>query len=397
MDPAFRDYLLSQQPQGNTSQAQGQVAYNPFDAGIKRAVESARQSLEMTDKQQQKALQRGLLSFAQNMQQQPREKGFWNNFASIGRAATPAMLAYGDEESNALAENQAMAERILAYQAAEQQRQALDEQRRWERDLAERQFGESVRSHNLLDRFRRDQLALAQAANNPVAQVPEALSALGNDLIPIESKNERLIYAKDKKSTGEILKELSSIKKDYEKFRDLTKDHLIDPMTPYGIGATANKAKDFFGYFSNDKHLREATKERKALESKLTKFATEIERKLKGGVLSMGMIKMFEDKNILPSLEHDRPEIFEQKIDNLIEEISANNKAATASLKYNVHLNPYDLKELENPKQTPELVNQPILETQLIRMQGPDGSEYEIPANEAEEALREGFVQVGTQ
>lgn len=392
----MRDYLLSQQPQENMEQTQGQAPYNPFDAGIKRAVESARQSLDMTDKQQHKALRRGMLSFAQNMQQQPREKGFWNNFASIGRAAAPAMLAYDDEESNALAENQALSEKILAYQAAEQQRQALEEERQWKRDFAERQLGESVRSHNLLDKFRRDQLAQEQAANNPTVLAPETFSALGGDLIPIESKNERLMYAKDKKSTGEILNELNSIKKDYEKFRDLTKDHLIDPMTPYGIGSTANKAKDFFGYFSNDEHLREATKERKALESKLTKFATEIERKLKGGVLSMGMIKMFEDKNILPSLEHDRPEIFEQKMDNLIEEISANNKAAKASLKYNVHLSPYDLQKLENPNQTPELVNQSVLETQLIRMQAPDGSEYEIPTSEVEEALRDGFVQVGT-
>ena len=139
---------------------------------------------------------------------------------------------------------------------------------------------------------------------------------MGENFIPITSKSERLSYVKDKKSSGEILHELTSIKKDYENFRELTKDNLIDPMADYGIGKVANTGKDFFSYFSDKKALKEETQKRKALEAKLGKFAVEIERKIKGGVLSEGMVKRFESKGLLPSL-NDRPEVFEEKLNNL--------------------------------------------------------------------------------
>ena len=393
------DYLLSQQPQqGNMEQAQGQAPYNPFNAGIRNAIESARQSLDMTDKQQDKALRRSMLAFAEHMGNEPRQKGFLANFGAAARSLAPAITAYDEDESAALTENNAFANQLLAHQAAEQQRQAQEEQTNWQRDFSERQLGETTRSHNLLEGFRRDKLASEQAANNPVASVPESFAALGSDLIPIERKNERLIYAKDKKSTGEILNELSSIKKDYEKFRDLTKDQLVDPMAPYGIGTAANEATDFFGYFLNNKNLQEATKERKALDSKLRKFTVELERKLKGGVLSMGMVNLFENKDILPSLKRDRPEVFEQKLEGLMEEMSNRNKAAETSLKYNVHISPYDLQKLTTPQRTSTEGNQaPQTSTEqvFVEMMDPEtGEKREMLLEQVPKALEIGLIEV---
>jgi hypothetical protein len=343
MNPALLNYLQAQNNQSqvasdNQMQGMGQPVpnqqnYNPFDTGISKAIESARSSLGMTQKQQDKALRSSMLAFANNMSQQPRERGFFNNFASVGKAMSPALTTYDQEETEALNENNAIANQILKYQAQEQERQALEEQRAWQRKHAEAQLGESRRYHDLI----------AQK-NNPAMNVN--IGGLGENFIPIASKSERAGYVKDKKSSGEILQELSSIKEDYDKFRKTAKDDLIDPMTPYGIGTAANATKDLFGYFTNSKNLRDETSKRKALEAKLGKFAVELERKIKGGVLSEGMVKRFENKGLLPALS-DAPDVFEEKLNNLMQEMNERYKASEASLRYGVHISPYDLQQLE--------------------------------------------------
>lgn len=387
MNPALLNYLQTQnsQSQGtpdNQMQGMGQTAsalqgnYNPFDTGISRAIESARASLGMTQKQQDKALRSSMLAFANNMSQQPKERGFFNNFASVGRALSPALTAYDQEESAALNENNALANQILKYQAQEQERQALEEQRAWQRRHAEAQLGESRRYHNLM----------AQK-NNPAMNVN--IGALGENFIPIGSKSERLLYTKDKKAAGEILQELSSIKKDYDKFRETAKDDVIDPMTPYGIGAAANATKDLFGYFSKNKNLREETSQRKALEAKLGKFAVELERKIKGGVLSEGMVKRFENKGLLPSLS-DPADVFEEKLNNLTQEMAERYKASDASLRYGVHISPYDLQQLEQGTQGQGEATEQPNSTGFVSFLNPETNEYfDVPADMALEVENE--------
>jgi hypothetical protein len=389
MNPAILNYLQAQnsQSQGapdNQMQGVGQSApsqgnYNPFDTGISKAIESARASLGMTQKQQDKALRSSMLAFANNMSQQPRERGFFNNFASVGRAMSPALTTYDQEETSALNENNALANQILKYQAQEEDRRALEEQRAWQRQHSEAQLGESRRYHDLM----------AQK-NNPAMNVN--ISGLGENFIPIGSKSERLLYTKDKKASGEILQELSSIKKDYDKFRETAKDDLIDPMTPYGIGTAANATKDLFGYFTDNKSLREESSKRKALEAKLGKFAVELERKIKGGVLSEGMVKRFENKGLLPSLS-DPADVFEEKLNNLTQEMNERYKASEASLRYGVHISPYDLQQLEqgttgseNPVSSEEVPNS----SGFISFLNPATGEYfDVPANMATDVENE--------
>ena len=185
MNPALMNYLQSQQmpqqqaapqqqyssqmqPQemtGGNSMAQqtSSAPYNPFNMGIQNAIASARESLAMTDKQQNKALRSSLLAFGNQARQQPRVKGFWNNLGQVLEAAGPAVAAHDVEEQSALKENNALANQILAYQAAEEARQlqqqdraANQEERLWHRKHAEAQLGEQRRSHNLMDNFRRE-------------------------------------------------------------------------------------------------------------------------------------------------------------------------------------------------------------------------------------------------
>lgn len=371
MDPAILNYMQSQE--SNQMNPETSQVSNPFDAGISRAISSARESLGLTEKQQDKAMRRSLLSFAGNMAQQPKERGFFNNFGAASRALGPAIGEYDRAEEEGLNQNNAMANQILAYDEAQQAKERMAEDQAWKRQHAESQLGEQRRYHDMMNSYHQQKLQ-----GNPSAEIP---SPMGGNLIPIESKSERLMYSKDKKASGDILHELSSIKKDYEDFRELTKNDLIDPMTPYGIGNVSNKAKDFFGYFSDN---QKETNKRKALEAKLGKFAVEIERKIKGGVLSEGMVKRFESKGLLPALT-DTPQVFEEKLGNLMEEMEGRYKASDASLRYNAHISPYDLNH-----QSSNVENN----GQIILMRDPNGMEYEIPANEIDEAMNDGLTAI---
>src|ERR1700742_2169981 len=160
MNPALLNYLQSQQGGGQTSpmqQNQGQQApYNPFDVGISNAIASARESLGMTDKQQEKALRRSMLTFGDNIAQQPKQRGFLNNFGSVARALSPAIMAHDESEDAAFTQNNALANQILAYKAAEEAKQAKLEEQAWKRQHEEAKLGEQRRYHNLMSNFKKE-------------------------------------------------------------------------------------------------------------------------------------------------------------------------------------------------------------------------------------------------
>ena len=353
MNPALLNYLQANQQNQDQMGLMGNVAEgqvpnsqisndsNPFDSGIRRAVETARESLGMTEKQQDKALRRGLLNFAANIANTPKQKGFFANFGAASRAAIPAMIEY-DTAGNAYeAENNALANQILSYQ--DKQREALSkaEEQAWRHQLEEDKLAESRRYHDLISDYQNAKLN---------AQNQSAVSPLGDNFAPIESKTERTGYSKLKQSTGEVLGDLQEIKKQFTALQDITKDDLVNPMNPY-IGSYANKAKDLFTYFSKDstdngKLEREKSIKRKAFEAEVNKFQVEFERKLKGGVLGKGIIEIFDKKKMLPSVG-DAPDVFAQKLEDLEKMISNRYEAADISLRYNTHISPYDMENLK--------------------------------------------------
>jgi hypothetical protein len=202
MNPALLNYYQqTQMNQGNQGQEAAtppvptQEPYNPFDIGISRAIESARESMGMTSKQQDRAMRNSLLSFAQNMSQQPKEKGFLANFSAAGRALAPALNSYDQAEDEALTSNNAIANQILQQRAQEQARAVAGEDKLWQRQMAERQFGESVRQHNLLDNFRKESLA-----SRMQGQGENGTSTEDQSLYKLLDESERIIREQGDKS-----------------------------------------------------------------------------------------------------------------------------------------------------------------------------------------------------
>jgi len=197
MNPALLNYYQqTQMNQGNQGQeaatppVPAQEPYNPFDIGISRAIESARESMGMTQKQQDRAMRNSLLSFAQNIGQQPKEKGFLANFSAAGRALAPALNAYDEAEDEALTSNNAIANQILQQRAQEQSRLTAEDDKVWQRQMAEKQFGENVRQHNLLDNFRNKSLEVKKSKHGGEDQ----------NLYKLLDESERIIKAQGDKS-----------------------------------------------------------------------------------------------------------------------------------------------------------------------------------------------------
>lgn len=168
-------------------------------------------------------------------------------------------------------------------------------------------------------------------------------------------------YSRDRRNFGQILQELEHIQSLYEDFRNLSKDDLVDPQSPYRMGEAANAVSDFAGVVLDDSKRKEITAKRKALDSMLSKFAVEMERKLKGGVLSDSMRKFFENKGVLPSL-NDRADVFEEKMKALSHELERNYEASTLALQTGKEITPWDLNEtggnsVSAPRQESSLIN----------------------------------------
>jgi len=225
-EPKMR--FSQEQPQMSQMQApqmqqapQEQAPYNPFDSGIQKAISSARESLGMTEQQKDRALRSSILAFGDNIGQQPRQKGFWNNFGSAARALSPAITSYDKSEEDALAQNNTLANQILAYQAAEEKKQSQIEDTNWKRGFDEEQFATKKQQAT-------DQLA-EQARYHDLMKPKPAGNEGGNEgtydkktLDHIHKKNidhSEDIYKKNK--TSEITtKALTSIKDVLAKERD---------------------------------------------------------------------------------------------------------------------------------------------------------------------------------
>jgi predicted transposase YbfD/YdcC len=386
MNPAFLNYLQQQQvgqPQQTEMINQPQAPYNPFDEGIRRAIESARTSLGMTDKQQEKALRRSALTFAANMGQQPKQRGFLNNFGAAARSLAPAIINYDDTEEAYTNQNNAMANQILAYQRAEQERQAKEEEMLWRRQMQEKQLNESIRQHDLLNNFRQESL------KDKKSQAPISGQLQEGKYVPFASKTERTAYAKKLMGANYIIDHASKILKEYQDFENLTKDNAINPLSPYGIGATANTVNDMFGYFSGNEAQQKQTTARKALEADTGRFTKEFEKALKGGILTKNMIEAFRSEGLLPD-RSDPPMVFKAKLQGLLEEAKRTKQSAEKSLSLNAHVGFENDEPL--PQEQSNIDNQ--LTGQHVWIRNPEtGVRAEIDLKDLQQVLDKGWVE----
>ena len=384
MNPAILDYQQNQQQSDqmpNMEQAQvPQQAYNPFDAGINKAISSARESLGMTDKQQDKAFRRSMAAFGNNISQQPKQKGFLNNLGLFGRALSPAIQEYDNSEDAALTQNNAIANQILAHQAAEDRRLGQDEEKAWRRGMAEKQHAEQVRYHNMSN-----PRGTGNSGNND-----GLVDIEGRSFRPLDKIEQRQAN-KFKKSAGNTYLAVKEINKSWDKLKGLTEKNSFQPIG--GYSGLANPAKDFFGKFSDNKDLQKETAARKDLGAKMGNLTATLEAiKAGGGKLGQGMYDRLKPN--FPDMKNDDLETMKEKMSSITKEMDTYYKAAQLSSDLGIAIDANDIDEME--MEAANLQNAAgEADQNSILMQDQNGELYSIPRNEVEGAINDGFTPIG--
>lgn len=376
MNPALLNYLQANQQNqdqmgllDNNSQEvmpnqQVNIQSNPFDSGIRRAVETARESLGMTEKQQDKALRRGLLNFAANIAQTPKQKGFFANFGAASRAAIPAMNEYDAAESAYEAENNALANQILAYRGKQREALAKAEEQAWRHQLEEDKLAEVKRYHDLL----------ANSKNQEQDQIVNIEGKPFRKLDKIEQRQANTL----KRKAGSTLLAVKEINDSWDKLEELSKNNSFQPIG--GYSGIANPTKDFFGKFANNKELQKETATRKDLAAKLGNLTAVLEAvKAGGGKLGQGMYDRLKPN--FPDIEKDDYETFKAKMKSITKEANLYHKAAEMSSDRGISIDPYDIHEMQNNIVEDEEKNDSEASDYIVMTEGTTGQELEVPSN----------------
>jgi hypothetical protein len=438
-NPAIFDYWLKslqpQQASQETSQEQTQAAQpteqsglsamlgshntsnppvNPFQNGVASAMKAAKQSIAMDEGDRRKAMGVALMHFGANLSKPGFGKGSKGMLSAITQSMIPGLEAYKAEEARATALNadiykqlQMEQQRQREYALHMQQQKALEDHRKAELAFSREQLAETRRAHDMTNEYHRGMLGLHK--DEMKAKYPggydenedEIATFLRSKKLP-PLKGQRVITAlsADRQKMGNALSQIESFEKKIEDYAALAGNN-NDPVTQ-----KMNPAKDMIGLMGLNSNWDQQRIARDDLASSLAQFRPEIEAALKGGVPGEQLMKRFEVEKILPSL-HDPIDALKQKLATLKKKLETRYKAADLSLTYGRQISGKDLDEMERLKgkagapseekkqeasgasATPSpQTNSP--QEGIVRMQGPDGSVWRVPASQVKEALARG-------
>lgn len=366
MDDLLAQQVMQQQPQMVANAQPQQEAYNPFNAGIQRAIQSARASLAMTREQKEAALRNSMLAMGNHISQEPVQKGFWHNVGAVARSLGPAVVGYDQAEQQAMQQNQDLAQRLIAYRQHEEAKQAQEEERQWKQRLAEDQFNEQKRQNNLLHNFREAQLKeqtryhdlmneIQQNKNKDIYKNRNDLAENGlveGKYQPFETKQDAANYSKKLQGANFVINHAQPLLDRYKAFEKKYENNLFRPFAPYGVGATSNYVKEFLADRMDDKDLKDETSGRSKIVSANGIFTREFERGVKGGILNQSTVDSYREEGLVPH-EKDPPHIFQAKLEGMLEHAQRDKALAEKSLALKAHVDdiPYDLDMASSPQQ----------------------------------------------
>lgn len=207
---------------------------------------------------------------------------------------------------------------------------------------------------NLLENKRQHQqmFALKMAKNNRFSpsqtQIPSSINLEGQEFMPISSKKEKDDLLKEKKASSSILKDLEEIKKLSNEYEKSNENLFVSPRNPL-IGSIASNLQSKFSNITQNKSMRKAAVAKAALDSKLEKFKINMESKMRKGVLPEGMRQFMEKKEVFPS-SGEPLDVYNKKLEDLLNETRDLYDASNASLKYGIHITPYDIENIKSKK-----------------------------------------------
>lgn len=320
--------------------SQGFVGVGSLYDGARAGMRSIRDLTNTSEEDQRRGIGMGLMRLFSGLSKTGYGSGIRGTLGALAQNIPEAMSSYTGHLDKKRNQNMEDLKAFMEEQneLREYNRKLLDmetQQNKWRHEQEEK------RRHNLAQEDNWRKLASLKRPHGASLEKPELLAQFPGlaDIPLMASKQEHSRYSRERHDLGELLSELDRIEEGWSKFRDLSKDDLIDPQTPYGVGTIANEIGDFVGTFGgNTKNkffdapkLRKQTEERKALGSLLGQFNAVLEKHLKGGTLTDSLRKHFETKELLPEMT-DRADIFKRKLAQLRAPVDTRYKATTLAL-----------------------------------------------------------------
>lgn len=206
----------------------------------------------------------------------------------------------------------------------------------------------ALHRENILEnrKFHQQQLDNMSKQNIGRNEPSPMVDVSGQEFMPVTSKKEKEELLKEKKGSESILKDLEGIKKLSEDYEKYNKHLLMSPRYPL-IGGIASDIQGKYSNITQNKNMRKAAVAKAALDSKLEKFKINMETKMRKGVLPEGMRNFMEKKEVFPS-SHEPLDIYNKKLEDLMEETKSVYDASKYSLKHNIHISPYDLETMKS-------------------------------------------------
>lgn len=344
------------------------AAPNPLTQGSMAAMQNIRNSLQMNQQDRQRAFGLGMMQFFKNMGNpniRPPNSGFNGALSAATQSIDPAMQAYLQEQQRVSQEN------AYSMEMAEKLRRQQQEE-----EFEREKFDYLKKHHAQQLGLEREKYGLTGAKNINIEAAKAGIDL--NQFPEIDSKSPyyKSLY-KDKAGSGHLIKEISDARKLVNEFESETKDSVVSPLNPY-IGKYSNFAKDALGYTGISKQMEKERVLRNKLDAKLQRMSTEIERKLKGGVLSIGMMDRL--KKAVPNISVDSFDDIKAKLNDLEHEARDLHDSSSLSLKLKRQVDPSDLIHFKNPEvetiseseinlSSPDIVD-------LVKMNMPGASEY---------------------
>jgi hypothetical protein len=344
---------LGKMPSQPARDSQGFVGVGSLYDGARAGMRSVRDLTNTSEEDQRRGIGMGLMRLFSGMSKTGYGSGIRGTLGALTENIPEAMSSHQGHLDKRRTQNMEELNAFMKEQneLREYNRKLLDmetQQNKWWREQHEK------RRHNLAQEANWRRMAKGMSYGSGSIS-PELLAQIpGLETMPaIATKQEHSQYVRDRKNFGHVLSELKSIRSSWNDFRELSKDDFIDPQAPYWIGEVANKAGDLMGTITGNPQLKKQTAKREALQGKIGRFKVELERKLKGGVLSDGLRKHFDDKEILPDL-NQRADSFDLKLRDIEREVLKYERAATLALQTGRALSPWDLEDLMAEDEMPD-------------------------------------------
>ena len=366
---------------------------NPFDAGVMRAIKSAKASFGLDTDQEHRAIRKGLHMFSDALTKQygdPRFRerdGTFGKVASLGPAISAGLEGYEAEGEKIQHDNREVYEFAKKLRDEEIKRLRDLDKEAFDRYFADKKLG--LEYEKLLEQERYHQGLIDNKGG--------AIKEYNNQPYKALDKVEQRDANNEAKQIHQIKHDLKGIDGLYANLKNITKKNIANPVG--ALSLITNPVKDITGRVFKANKLQEETAARNLLFSELGKFRAHAERTLKGGVLGQGMYDRLTP--FFPNENDDLP-TFESKLNYLDKKFKELSEVADIRSKHGINYNfgdyaPVDIQteEVKSALPSNNINSNNKKQEEWIKIQGPSGEIEEIYFEDAPNFLNKpGYIRV---